>query len=186
MSTDAAKADPYASIAAQFRSGDRKAFQTLYDALSGDLLAYLRPRCLGELDYEDFAQAIWLHAWQKRELFSDGHFRGWLYQIVRNKLADEYRRLRRQGVRVPIVDENVWDEIGWTVAVKKDNEDALDAMRRCMEEVGGAFVSVLKERLQGKTDSEIAEQLNMTVGAIQTRASRGRDQLRECIERRLA
>lgn len=186
MSTEAVHVDPHAQAAARFRTGDRDAFQSLYEALNDELLAYLRPRCLGELDHEDFAHQIWLQAWSKRELFRDGHFRGWLFQLVRNRLADEYRRLQRRGVRVPVIDDDQWDEIGWTTALADDQSDALDALRKCLESVGGSFVDVLRKRLEGLSDAEIAAQLDMSIGAIQTRASRARDQLRDCIQRRLA
>ena len=54
-----------------------------------------------------------------------------------------------------------------------------------METVGGDFVEVLRRRLNGVSNQEIAEQMGISVNTVYTRADRGKKALKDCIERKL-
>ena len=164
--------------AKRFRDGDREAFRQLHAQYAAGLLAFLRARCGGALDPDELGQDVWLRVWHARQQFQDGNFRAWLFQIARHRLTDEYRR--HGGRRASQLAEE------FDVAAATEHDDgSLHALRDCLQAVGGDFVAVLRQRLEGVPDQSIAEQMQISVSTVYTRADRGKKALRDCIESKL-
>ncbi|MCA9082035.1 MAG: RNA polymerase sigma factor [Planctomycetaceae bacterium] len=172
--------DPLAELAGRFRQGDRAAFQELHRQINPGLEAFLAARAKGRVEASDLAQEVWLKAWNAREKWTEGHFRGWIFQIARNRLLDEYRR---QGSRPA---SQMPEEMEIVQRIVDDQSERIDALRGCLEHVGGSFVQVLKLQLEGSSTEEIASLLNISPATVYTKASRGRDELRDCVERKLS
>ena len=164
----------------RFRAGDQTAFDELHDRLGPQIFAYVRTRCGCAADAADVSQEVWLKAWRGRERFEKGNFRAWLYAIAKRHLIDEYRKDKRKPTLQALP-----GDIDFVAS--EDNTDAamLKAMKDCIEETHGNFVQVLRMRLDGISTEQIAHDMEIPVGTVYTRASRGKERLRDCIQGKL-
>ncbi|MBX3421792.1 MAG: RNA polymerase sigma factor [Pirellulaceae bacterium] len=165
-------------LANRFRQGDQEAFRQLHSSIDPDLRAFIRSRWSGS-DGDDMVQQTWIKAWASRAGFENQHIRGWLFQIAKNLLIDQYRRRGRQK------HESLGERQIEIVQVREEQSPHIDALRDCLQSVGGDFVAVLKLRLAEVSTEEIAERLNISQNTVYTRAQRGQKQLKDCIERKL-
>lgn len=165
-------------LAKRFREGDREAFRQLHAHHAAGLMTFLRARCAGAIDADELGQEVWLRVWRARHQFQQGNFRAWLFQIARHRLTDEYRK---HSGKTP---HQLAEEFDVMASLDEDH-DSLNALRECLQSVGGEFVEVLRCRLQGCSDQVIAERMNISIGTVYTRADRGKKALRECIEAKL-
>lgn len=166
-------------LAERFRSGDQEAFRHLHAQINPGLVAYLQVRCPSTVDLEALVQEVWVKAWVNRERYDNSHFRGWVFQIAKNRLIDHYRR----GGRTPRFEE--WGEREVATQILAEQSDQSAALADCLQTVGGEFVAVLRLRIEGLPTDEIAARMSITPAAVFSRASRGRDALRQCIEQKL-
>lgn len=77
------------------QAGDRRAFESLYDAFFPGLYGYVRVRMSTTVAAEDLVSDVILRVVQKLNDFHwryPGSFRAWIFQIARHKLADYHRR----------------------------------------------------------------------------------------------
>lgn len=101
----------------------------------------------------------------------------WLISIVKN---EAYMILRKQKRTVPIEDLEDW------TAFSKRAEDVTDyvALVELFAELPDTYRQVLEMKIVlGYTDAEISEHLGITKTAVSTRVSRGRQLLREILDR---
>lgn len=101
----------------------------------------------------------------------------WLISIVKN---EAYMILRKQKRTVPIEDLEDW------TAFSKRAEDVTDyvALVELFAELPDTYRQVLEMKIVlGYTDVEISEHLGITKTAVSTRVSRGRQLLREILDR---
>ena len=165
------------------QKGDVRAFRELYERHQATLLAYLASRCRGTLDRNDLAQNIWLKVWSKRDSFNGEHFRGWLFEIARNHLADTYRGVSRE--RTVGFSENQ-EPVAIPAGPETGESEQVVALRECLEQVGGEFISVLRARIDGVSTAEIAQRMSISEAAVYTRAHRGKQELQNCVEGKLS
>lgn len=164
----------------RFCRGDRGAFEELYRLHAPMLLSWLKPRCWGKLEVEEVAQQTWVKVWSNREKFHGGNFCGWLVTVASNVKTDLSRRQTRRKDKVELN-----EEVSPPAAPMNDDGDVqerLDSLRDCLQRVGGPFVEVLRLRLDGMENQQIADHLNIPMATLHSRASRGRDALRACME----
>jgi RNA polymerase sigma-70 factor, ECF subfamily len=130
---------------------------------------------------EDLVQEVYLQAWKSYHKYEAGtNCRAWLYKILFNKL-DHLRR--RQATRRRLVDEGD-DFLAMVVAhepppslVIRDAEvlGALDHLATVYREV------VLLADVEELSYKEIAAIIEIPIGTVMSRLSRGRAQLREML-----
>lgn len=162
-------------------NGDNDAFQQLYERYARQILAFLESRCWGRLSGEDLAHDAWRLALERKNQCDGKNVRAWLFQIAHRRLYDASKSADRKYVRN--VSEN-FDQASASSDQRSDEQ--LDAMRECLDELGGDFVQVIRLRLDEKSDDEIAQAMGIEKNSVYSRASRGRDQVKDCIEKKLA
>lgn len=163
----------------RFQAGDAEGYWKLY--LQYDPL--LRPFVLGRTprgcDGDEWADAIWEKIRQNYASFENKSFRAWMLQIARNYLTDRYRQ---QGRRPPF--ENLGErEIA--VVAREVETDRIKALRECLKTLAGDFVNVLNLSVEGLKAEAIAQQLRIAEGTVYSRSSRGKVELKDCIEQKL-
>jgi len=157
------------------------AFRTLYDRHSPELLAFLGARAKRAVSAEDVASDVWLKVISKADQFTGGNFRAWVFSIARTTLIDAVRKGQRENTTSGDVDVDV--------AVSEDNsatiarEEELNALKDCIQSVGGPFIeAVVRTKLNDVSPEVLAEELKVSRATIDSRVSRGKKLLSECLD----
>jgi RNA polymerase sigma-70 factor (ECF subfamily) len=125
---------------------------------------------------DDLVQNCLVRAITKKDLWQPGtNLRAWLFTIMHNQHVNHVRRSMREGVSVPIDDV----ESTWTA------EPAADASLQ-LRDFGRAIAALPEEQrqvilligLEGMSYEEVAQILDIPIGTVRSRLSRGRDMLR--------
>ena len=160
-------------------SGDRAAFQQIVDATSQKLVR-LGARIMGnQADAEDVVQEAYVKAFRA---LTAGHFERrssastWLYRIVVNGAIDAKRgRARRHESSDDVQVEPGWDGAAFAEARLALGEldqwlDALPAEQRA---------ALVLQTMEGLNNTEIAQVLGVSEGAVEQRLVRARATLRQ-------
>lgn len=148
-------------------------------ALSDELRSFLRSRLPSESDADDVLQDVFVRVVESlRSLREANRIESWIYQIARNAVADFYRRRVQPSVKpiedaaepfLDAADGNHNHAIGTWLSAMIDSlpEKYRDALR--MYEV------------EGLSQSEIANRLQISLSGAKSRVQRGRRQLEELL-----
>ena len=167
------------------RQGDMAAFESLVHLYEKRVFALTLRMCGNREDAAEAAQEAFLAAWQGLAFFrGDSSFSTWLYRLASNACVDLLRRESRHRTAAgPSLDD---EELNLEVPDEMPSPQDEAERRELREEIerGLAALSpehrevlVLREIHQLRYD-EIAETLDLDVGTVKSRISRGRKQLR--------
>ena len=129
---------------------------------------------------DDLVQSCLTRALAKRHLWQAGtDLRAWLFTILHNQHVNDVRRSVREGVNVPVED---------MAPVLTVQPNAVDRLQ--LRDLEAAITQLPIEQrqvillvgLEGMRYEEVAEVLNVPVGTVRSRLSRGRDQLRRLMD----
>ena len=153
-------------------------FALLLEAEIPRLRRYARALTRDVSRADDLVQSCLLRALAKRHLWQEGtDLRAWLFTILHNQNVNDVRRSVREGSSVPVEDI---DDIA-SVSVQP-NAMAVLELRDLEVAIGKLALEqrqvILLAGLEGMRYEEIAEVLDVPIGTVRSRLSRGRDQLR--------
>ena len=158
------------TIGARLACHDDSALEDAYATYGPAVLAYLR-RYVGPDEAEDVLQRTFLDVWRSAERYDpEQRFSGWLFTIAHRRAVDALRSRRHSVVDVDQIRGLVGEDGRETADRHADAADlriALDALaehERTVLEL--AYFSELTQR-------EIAERLDIPLGTVKARASRG-------------
>jgi RNA polymerase sigma-70 factor (ECF subfamily) len=176
-----------AVVLARAQQGDREAFWELA-APSVDAIYRLAHRLVrSDEDAEDVVQEAYLQA-----LKAIGEFRGhsrfttWIHRIAVNQALMKLRKRRKDVFPLDAVDSG---EIGYPLSLMDWSESALDEVVR--QEVVGTLESAIEELpidlktvvvlrdVNGLSNEEAAQALDLPIGAVKWRLHRARSLLRD-------
>ena len=165
------------------KNGDQAAFGHLVETYQKRVYALTVRMCPTRELAEEAAQEAFLSAWQGLPFFrGDAAFSTWLYRLTSNACVDLLRKEQRhQGPSLD--DETVTAEAADTAptpeeaAEHRELRQQIEAGLKTLSPEHRA-VLVLRELHQLSYD-EIAESLELDLGTVKSRISRGRRQLRE-------
>jgi RNA polymerase sigma-70 factor, ECF subfamily len=156
-------ADTYRQIEAEIPRLRRYARALTRDvAAADDLLQDCLTRALGKL-----------HLWQR-----DTDLRAWLFTILHNQYVNFVRRSVREGAAVGLSDSDPRLALAPPQGHRLELRDLDRAIARLPEEQRSAIVLV---GLDGMRYEEVAAVLDVPVGTIRSRLSRGRETLRKLV-----
>ena len=126
-------------------------------------------------DAEDLTQQTYLDAQRKLDTLREpDKARAWLFMIVRNLYR---RRLRDQGSRSEVTLEAVGEPVSEEVSLQPlDSEGLQSVLDALPEEFRTVLVLFYFQELSYR---EISEQLDVPIGTVMSRLSRGKKHLRE-------
>ena len=164
--------------------GDAAAFNHLMEQHERRMYAVALRMCGNREDAQDCLQEAMLRVYRAIGGFKgQSSFSTWVYRITMNTCLDELRRKKnRQNTSL----DNLLD-LGWSPA-DESNAPEKQAMRselrrnlnRAIQELPEEMRSAVVLRdIQGFSYDEIARMLEINVGTIKSRISRGREKLRE-------
>jgi RNA polymerase sigma-70 factor (ECF subfamily) len=135
-------------------------------------------------DAEDVAQDAMLLAHRYRDAFrGESRYSTWLYRIAATAALMFLRRQRRHAREIPASSAVDDEGTGWIerliaptdVRAETIARAELDDVRRAVAALGARYPAVFWKRYgEGRTETEIARELGLTVAAVKTRAFRGR------------
>ena len=164
--------------------GDPAAFNRLMEIHEKRMYAVALRMCSNREDAQDCLQEAMLRIYR-----SIGGFKGqssfgtWVYRITMNTCLDELRRKKnKQNTSL----DNMLDQ-GWSPADDSSSpekhaiqnelrKNIADSIRDLPEDMRSA---IIMRDIHGYSYDEIADVLNVNVGTIKSRISRGREKLRE-------
>ncbi len=137
------------------------------------LLTFVGRRVGSQAEAEDIVQDVLVRAWSRRtSLQREERVSAWLYQIARNAIVDHYRRRHPEGLTSEEVDE-IPDLPGdsTTAAVRE--------LALCLRPMIDALPThyrdaLLAAEIEGLTQRETAERLNLSHSGAKSRIQRGR------------
>ena len=132
----------------------------LYDRYRQRTFAFLASLGVRGADAEDVHQKVWIKVFQTlRERPFEGHFRGWLFQVLRNAAIDLMRRKRPESIEETGADSVVAATASPDASLIEAEQQA--ALTRCVEQLESQQRAIVVGRLSGETYSQISGRLNI-------------------------
>jgi RNA polymerase sigma-70 factor (ECF subfamily) len=129
---------------------------------------------------DDLVQSCLVRALAKSHLWQPGtDLRAWLFTILHNQHVNEVRRAVREGINVPVEDVSPVLTVPSNQGASLQLRDLDRAMARLPEEQRQVLLLV---GLEGMRYEEVALVLDVPVGTVRSRLSRGRDMLRHLMD----
>lgn len=167
----------------RLRLADEEAFRALFRRYGPPAkgLAYrvVQQRTLAE----EIVQEAFLALWRDPESYREerGSFRGWLLAMVHHRAVDMVRREEAQRRRSleQEAPEGVEEDIADTVADRVDLADTRKRVQEALEDIAPAQRQVLEKMyFEGKTQTDIAEEMGLPLGTVKSRTLLGMRRLR--------
>lgn len=166
-------------IGERLNQGDPAALEDAYRSLGPLVMSYLG-RYVPQPDVEDVMQRVFYELWRVHDRYDPNQsLRGWVLGIARKRAIDHLRR--RKDVVVPLDSmreitgddgREVADRLVWADEVR----GGLDSLPQLQREV------IELAYFEGYTQTEIALALDIPLGTVKTRTSRGLQRLAGLLE----
>ena len=165
-------------------SGDPEAFNRLMANHERRMYAVALRMCANREDAQDCLQEAMLRVYRAIGGFKgESSFSTWLYRITTNTCLDELRR--RKNKQASSLDDLL--EEGWAPSDERGSPErhalraeAARVLHQAIRELPDDMrAAVVLRDIQGCAYEEIARALDINVGTIKSRISRGREKLRE-------
>ena len=172
------------SLIERASSGDPEAFNRLMANHERRMYAVALRMCANREDAQDCLQEAMLRVYRAIGGFKgESSFSTWLYRITMNTCLDELRR--RKNKQSASLDD-LLDE-GWAPSDERGSPErhalraeAARVLHQAIRELPDDMrAAVVLRDIQGCAYEEIARALDINVGTIKSRISRGREKLRE-------
>jgi RNA polymerase sigma-70 factor, ECF subfamily len=145
------------------------------------LMRYARSLTRDFTRADDLVQDCLLRAIRKRHLFQpDTNLRAWLFTMLHHQYVNDVRRGLREGINIPVEDVAPVLTASATQDAGLQLRDFDRAMARLPEEQRQAL---LLNGLEGFPYEDVAAILDIPVGTVRSRLSRGREALRYMLGR---
>jgi RNA polymerase sigma-70 factor (ECF subfamily) len=180
----------------KLRRGEAAAFERLVGEHSGDIYALLFRLTADPEEARDLTQETFLRAFQSIGRFrGDASLKTWIYRIAINQARNRWRWWRRRRRDVTISLDATDDQREIPLAATLPDHDSLNPERETLahereeqlrEALGGLRRSyreaVILRDVDGFTYEEIAATLQISIGTVKSRISRGRMELRRKLD----
>jgi len=190
---DRLRSSAEAQFLERLKSGDATAFNRLVEDRHGDIYALLVRLTDDAEEARDLTQETFLQAFRNIEGFrGDADLRTWLYRIAVNQARNRWRWWkRRRRDRTVSLDAPASDERDAPLSAGIRDDGARDPEQQALaREREAALLSALRtlsrtyrevivlRDIEGLSYEEVAVALELNIGTVKSRLSRGRDELR--------
>jgi RNA polymerase sigma factor (sigma-70 family) len=168
-----------ADIGTRLNEGRPEALEDVYRTLGPLVLSYLS-RYLPQADLEDVMQRVFYELWRSHERYDPSRsLRAWVLAIARKRAIDHLRKRRDIVVPMEAMREiagedgrETADRLVWADEVRVALDQLPDQQQRVIE----------MAYFDGYTQSEISRALDIPLGTVKTRTSRGLQRLAGLLE----
>ena len=176
----------------RLRRGEAAAFERLVAEHTGDVYALLYRLTTDPEEARDLTQETFLRAFQSISRFrGDANLKTWIYRIAVNQARNRWRWWRRRKRDVTVSLDATDDRRDQPLSAMLRNDDAVDPEQETLarEREGQLREALLGLRrsyreavilrdVEGFSYEEIADTLQISIGTVKSRISRGRLELR--------
>jgi len=180
----------------KLRRGDAMAYERLVAEHSGDVYALLHRLTSDAEEARDLTQETFLRAFQSIDRFrGDASLKTWIYRIAINQARNRWRWWRRRKREVTVSldagDDHREQPLSASLASKNSPSPEQEALAREREgRLREALIglrhsyreAVILRDVEGFSYEEIAQMLQISIGTVKSRISRGRVELRRQLE----
>ncbi len=171
------------ALIAAIRGGSEPAFNILVDRHQQAVRTFLRRLLGNDADADDMAQETFLAAWTSARSFrDDGDVRSWLCGIAWRKAKGAQRSWFRRSARDTAHHEQSSGVARGAGSASIEDRLAVKAALQALPLEQRAAVTLCL--VCGFSHSEAAKILGAALGTVKSHVLRGRDRLREAIERK--
>lgn len=167
------------SILLRVAAGDHAAVQECMDCFGGLVWSLARRMTLTTVDAEDAAQEIFVDLWKSASNFDPNRASAatFVTMIARRRLIDQFRRRSRQPVSTKL---EALHEPPVDAESTVEDQDEFQSVIEHMSKLRAEERQVIRLAIiEGRTQREIADVLDMPIGTVKTNARRGLQKLRE-------
>jgi RNA polymerase sigma factor (sigma-70 family) len=167
-----------AELAIALRAGDEAAVRTLVERFGG-LVYTVAYRVLDDAERaEEVAQHTFVQAWRHADSFEPGRdFAPWLATIARRAAIDVLRAERRRPT-TPLDTAEAGDDALSVPPPSAEQIEAVWAVRAAVEALDETDREIVRlQYLEGCTQAEIAERLDVPIGTVKSRTHRAHRRL---------
>lgn len=172
-----------AELIRQVLAGRHEQFSLLIERYQGPLIQFLSRLLNHDDEVFDCAQEAFLAAYKNLWRYSEAYsFRSWLYTIAKNKAMDMLRKRRKEvplSMDEPILDRQPGPEEVWLA--KEETAWLSKVLNELPEPYKQALFLRYKQELSYE---EIAQVLEVPVSRVKTYLHRGKEKLRQQMQRR--
>jgi RNA polymerase sigma factor (sigma-70 family) len=173
---DLADAAAGQAIGLRLARHDETALQDAYQAYAPTVLSYVS-RYVGRDEAEDVLQRTFLDVWRSAGRYDPNQrFTGWLFTIAHRRAIDTLRSRRHHVVDVETIRDLTGEDGRETASRFADAADVRSALARLPEHERTVLEMAYFQEL---TQREIADRLDVPIGTVKARASRGTKRLGE-------
>lgn len=181
-----------AQLVAETLAGEAQAFTILVERYQNRLFGLARHYAQNRAEVEDLVQETFLKAFKKLDTFQQqSSFYTWLYRIATNTILDSLKRRGRSPVQA-VEDPEVLDAPDESLERKTVRPDARlesDEIAAITHEVLAELPDIFRTTLvlreiEGLTYQEIAEQLGISMGTVESRLFRARARFKQRLAQR--
>jgi RNA polymerase sigma-70 factor, ECF subfamily len=196
----AAVADVRSTVEDQFleklRRGDVAAFERLVSEHTGDVYALLYRLTADPEEASDLTQETFLRAFQSISRFrGEANLKTWLYRIAVNQARNRWRWWRRRKRELTVSLDATDERQDQPLVATLRNDDAIDPeqetlakeregqLREALQGLRQSYrEAVILRDVEGFSYEEVAETLQISIGTVKSRISRGRLEMRRKLE----
>src|ERR1700761_9545861 len=185
------------SLVQELKAGSERAFALLIAQYSRPVYSLIARSLCDPADAADVTQEVFVKVFRNISSFhGEASLRTWIYRIALHEASNQRRwwsRHKRQEMTIDAQQENeegetfcmadalaATDASPFDCAAREQLRNRVEAALRTVPEVFREVV-VLRE-IEGFGYEEIAEILNVNLGTVKSRLTRGRAALRECLK----
>lgn len=153
------------------KNGERLAFEELYDRYKRPLVAYTLKKVFDEVA-EDLVHDLWVKIWEKRDIIEiKGTVVAYLFKAARNKIIDHMAHSAVSRKYVDAVEQFAIHDYDGNTDYRLREEFFLKQIQSLLDKYGPKANLIVRMRLEGYKNDEIAEELNLSEKTIRNQYS---------------
>jgi RNA polymerase sigma-70 factor, ECF subfamily len=174
----------------KLRTGDKSAFDNLVSLYANKVINTCYRFLLDKEDAEDISQEVFIEIFQSIKSFrGDSKLSTWIYRIAVTKSLDEIRKRNRKkriisvGKMLHLDDVAEWIAGGSMPDKSMQEKEKMDEIRQALNTLpDNQRVAFTLCKIDGYSNTEIAEMMNTTIEAVESLVSRAKKKIRKELE----
>ncbi|HBL75041.1 MAG: hypothetical protein A2W90_07400 [Bacteroidetes bacterium GWF2_42_66] len=176
----------------ELRNGSPNGYEKLYSLTSARLKNYCKLFLKDDALVEDMVQNAYIRLWEKRKLIHpEKSVESLLFTIIRNQCLN-YLRDRKLAFESFSIDENPWSDLQHLYQIDFSGSEEKTLEEQLFETLKSAIANLperqsqilIKCKVEGRKQKEVADELGISLKAVEKSLAKSKNQLREILQSR--